>query len=474
MATLRDELGNVPLFEGLTDEQLEWVCSIAQKIWLNPGDVLLEEGQRCDSLYVLLEGKLQLTKGTGKHEIVLATCDMGDFVGEIALLADMPHIATVRAATECRVLQFTGQPLFQMLVTYPRMTSRLLRTMARRIQDTDAITHQRDKMASLGAMAAGLAHELNNPASASLRAAQQLRETFTTLLSLGIKFYEQRSLTPAQLRLVYEVQRELLTPDHRHPRLDTLTRSDLEDKINAWLEAHGVANGWKLAPTFVAVGLDVERLDQLASAIEGAPLGDALVWLEALFAFDELLDKMEESTRRIYEIVRMVKAYSYMDQSPHQEIDVHDGLENTLLILSFKLTDGVQVIREYDRSLPRINAYADELNQVWTNLIDNAIDAVNGRGRIWVRTSQEDRRVVVEIADDGPGIPPEVQQHLFEPFFTTKDVGKGTGLGLNIAHQIVTRRHQGEIRVLSEPGNTRFQVRLPVAAPEGSAGRGVT
>jgi len=228
------------------------------------------------------------------------------------------------------------------------------------------------------------------------------------------------------------------------------------------LREHDIANSWKLASTLVTSGLDISWLENVQENVGDSLLGNVLFWIDVTLQELELLDEIEHSTVRISTLVQAVKDYSYMDQAPLQEIDVHQGIENTLTILSHKLKQGVVVTREYDCDVPRISAYGSELNQVWTNLIDNAIDAMNGQGEIWIRTSCESDFLLVEIADNGPGIPGEIQAHIFEPFFTTKGVGKGTGLGLHIAYRVVVEQHQGDIRVVSKPGDTRFQVRLPM------------
>ena len=247
--------------------------------------------------------------------------------------------------------------------------------------------------------------------------------------------------------------------------ISTLTQNDREEKLIDWLDEHEITNSWQLAPTLVSAGMDAERLKMLADQMSAEALGEALIWLEATLTINGLINEVEQSTARISELVKAVKAYSYMDQAPLQEIDLHEGLENTLTILNHKLKYGITVTRAYDRTLPRICAYGSELNQVWTNLIDNAIDAMNGQGKLLIRTSREYDDVLVEIVDNGSGIASAMQCRVFEPFFTTKGVGKGTGLGLDIARRIIVKRHRGNIRLFSEPGNTRFEVRLPIKPP---------
>jgi len=268
-------------------------------------------------------------------------------------------------------------------------------------------------------------------------------------------------LTAEQIAFLTKFQREAAECLTAAPALDPLAESECEEEISEWLEARQIADGWKLAPTFVRAGLHREELESLAGCLNGQALNDALQWLEASWSSQELVKEIEQSMTRISDLVRAIKEYSYMDRAALQEVDVHQGLENTLVILGHKLKRGVTVTREYAADLPRISAYGGALNQVWTNLIVNAIDAMNGQGNLWVRTAVKPHHILVEINDDGPGIPPEIQGRIFEPFFTTKPQGEGTGLGLDTAYRIV-RKHHGEIRVQSKPGDTCFQVRLPL------------
>jgi signal transduction histidine kinase len=336
----------------------------------------------------------------------------------------------------------------------------LFHSTANKVRNLVSYSQQREKLASLGTMAAGLAHELNNPAAAARRAAAHLRETTDKVQSLFYKL--TGTLNHDQLRHLMAAFQEGSERSAKTIALDHLSRSDRADAIVVWLEIHGVASAWELAPTFVNAGMDIAWLEEFVGKVPASNHADVLNWLEARLNLKSLLNQLEQSTGRIAELVKAVKSYSYMDQSPMQEVDIHDGLESTLTMLGHKLKN-VTLIREYDRSAPRIMAYGGELNQVWTNLIDNAIDAVNGSGKICLGTCVEDDQLVVEIVDNGSGIPPEVQSHLFEPFFTTKPVGTGTGLGLIISNRIVADRHGGEIEFESRPGETRFKVRLRLA-----------
>lgn len=323
---------------------------------------------------------------------------------------------------------------------------------------------QQEKMAALGKMSAGLAHELNNPGAAARRASCQLRENFQELQTLSLQL---NLLSKEQIKIITDIQRQATEKATCAAKLDPLTQSDREDEITDWLEDHNVSNGWKLAPTLVNGFLDTEKLDFLADNIPEDCLGSVLKWLEASLASYGLIDEIEQSTTRISQLVKAIKGYSYMDRAPLQEIDIHEGIENTLLILHHRLKHGVIINRNYDRNLPKICVYAGELNQVWTNLIDNAIDAMNGKGDLTISTCKDGDCIVVEIIDTGVGIPLAIQSRIFEPFFTTKGVGKGTGLGLEIAYRIIVNRHHGKISVKSQQGHTCFQVRLPFVTAAG-------
>jgi len=321
---------------------------------------------------------------------------------------------------------------------------------------------QTEKMSALGKLSAGLAHELNNPAAAARRAAEQLGGTLDRLHALSVKL-GAHGLDGAQWQRLTAVQTEL-TAFSGAPSDDPLAQADREEAVGQWLDSHGVAEPWQLAPSLAAAGLDREALERIGDDLPAEALGDAVAWIGESLAGAELAATIAESTTRMSDLVGAVKSYSYMDQAPEQEIDVHDGIENTITILGHKVKQGVTITREYDRTLPKLTLLGGELNQVWTNLLDNAIDAAGPQGEICISTSRDEHWFVVEIADNGPGIPVDVQPRIFDPFFTTKEVGEGTGLGLDVARRIVTERCNGEIEFESQPGDTRFRVRLPIPA----------
>ena len=456
-ATLR-ELQTVPLFSTLAEGQLGCLEQ-GEVIHLDARTVLTNEGDPIEFFYVLLEGEMRISRNYGNQAILMGVAKPGSFLGELPLLLDSPIVATVRTLKPCRLFRLAKDDFWRMLSTCPSVASQIFRTMATRVRNLEGYSQQREKLASLGTMAAGLAHELNNPATAARRASANLREVVDNLQSCACELHE--SLKPEHWQPLIDASQNAIARLAKSAPLNSVTRSDREEEVTTWLEQHGVPDGWKLAPAFVGAGLDGNELTALAGELPGEALRYALGWLEASLSLNSLLNEIDGSTGRIAELVKAVKSYSHMDKSPMQEVDVHEGIESTLTMLGHKLKN-VAVTRKYDHAVPHIMAYGGELNQVWTNLIDNAIYAVKGTGKICIATFHDDDQVVVEIADNGAGIPPDVQSHIFEPFYTTKGVGSGTGLGLVISNRIVADRHGGEIEFESEPGDTRFKVRLPI------------
>lgn len=449
-------------FEGISDDDLLKLLPAAKEIVAAADDILFNEGDPPSGLYVLLEGRLEISKMIGGRSVVLEQYQPGVFVGEISILTGQPHMATGRAMTASRYLKFEPS-LFADLHSSP-VARLLLTTMYYRVRDTESTLQQNDKLTALGRLSAGLAHELNNPAAASLRAAKQLPETLANVQSLLLNF-TQLQLTADQITFITHLLSELAERAQAAP-LSPLEQSDLEETISQWVDDQGFDNGWELAPGLAQGRVRLEELDALKATVGADALDEALVWLDGMLNLHSLLTTLEGSTLRISDMIRAVTAYTALDESPLQEVDLRERLENTLALFRHELGN-MTVIREYDPALPRVVVYASELDQVWANLIDNAIDATTGRGRLRVRTLRDGDCALVEIADDGVGIPPDMMPRIFEPFFTTKAVGEGAGLGLDIAYRIVVNRHGGDIRVTSSPGDTRFRVTLPLGEPLG-------
>ena len=465
----QDFLRQLPLFAGLPEEDLDRLCDMARTETLPAGEVLMEEGGLGDALYVILDGTFEITKRSQERDLWIATRGPGEMLGEISLLERTPRSATVRAATDCRVLRICREDFEQLLTKSSSAAMAMLRTVTSRLRNTELMLRQSEKMAALGTLSAGLAHELNNPAAAVSRSATQLREALAGLQrhAAGLGALNP---SPEAMAVVNTLRMELPQRATGPVRLDPLARSDREGEVGGWLEEQGVDLAWELAPAIVALGWDAADLERLTTPFTAAQKPVFLCWLATACTVYALLDEVSQGAGRISEIVKAVKSYSYLDQAPVQLVDVHEGIEDTLVILRHKLKGGVNVVKEYAPDLPRIEAYASELNQVWTNLIDNAIDAMNGQGELRIRTYGQDKpgdggtrsEIVVEISDNGPGIPPELQGRIFDAFFTTKEPGKGTGLGLHITYNIVVNQHHGEIKVESLPGQTTFRVTLPV------------
>ncbi len=461
-----DELRTLFLFEKLSDDQLQWLCERGHVEAFPPGPVFTE-GAPATCFYVLLEGTVAMSRRVGEDDIeVNRTSQRGVYAGAFtAYLADrVPQVYnnSLKAVETCRFFVLDASAFAEAMNAWFPMAVHLLEGLFFGTRNTQQAIGQRERLLALGSLSAGLTHELNNPAAAAVRATATLRERVAGMRhKLGAIASGKWDRTT--LVTLIRLQEEAAERVPKAPVLSPLEASDREDAITDWMEARGVAAGWDLAPTFVAAGLDVAWLDQVEACLDPATLESALRWLNYTVDTELLMNEIEDSTTRISTLVGAAKQYSQLDRAPFAVVDVHELLDSTLMMLSGKIPPGIRVVKDFDRSLPRIPAYAGELNQVWTNLIDNAVSAMGTTGVLTVRTGLDRDYVAVDICDTGPGVPPEIRERIFEPFFTTKPVGQGTGLGLEISWRIVVNKHHGDITVKSVPGDTRFRVRLPVA-----------
>jgi signal transduction histidine kinase len=454
-----------PLEQRLTGEQIKALLPYGTELSLLAGDYLFDESSVVDSFYVVLEGKIRISRLDGAEETQLLTHYPGDFTGGLAVLTGRRSIHRGRAVVASRVLEIDSEMFRRVASERPEIADVFISGLGRRMRQTQRAFRQQEKMAALGKLSAGLAHELNNPAAAARRASEDLSGAVLKAQLLSLEHDERFS--PAQRESLAELRREATA--NGEVVLDPLVRSDREDEVALWLEERGLGDVWNLAPTLVAVGLEVDRLEKLAEDFEDErALTGALEWLAATLEIAGLANEVGGSAARISELVEAIKEHTYMDRGSYGETDVREGLESALTILGHKLK-GTTVTRDYEEGLPRVWAHAGELNQVWINLLDNATDAVKGQGRIGVRAYRDGDSVAVEVSDDGPGIPREIRARVFEPFFTTKRIGEGTGLGLDIVRRAV-EAHGGEVAFDSEPGHTRFVVRLPIESRQEAEG----
>lgn len=458
----KSELLRVPVFADLPDDQIVWFISQSQELHLKAGEAYSRQGDPADSMYVLLEGQLQ-GRGEFGGEAFIFELKPGAVTGVLPFSRMKQFTVNGRAETNSRALRFPASLFPELIQKMPELTKRLVGLMSDRIRETTRVEQQRDRLASLGKLSAGLAHELNNPASAAKRATSQLRAVLKRIKDASHEL-GRRALTPAQRAEIEKLETSLI--QRNEPPPDALSIADLEDKLDSLFRSHGQNDLWQLAADLARKNVKSEALGSLFAAVDGDTARAALVRIAASVEIADLLNEIESSASRISDLVGAIKEYTFMDQAPLQNVDVVKSLETTLTILNHKLKHGVTVQRDYQRVPLLVNSFGSELNQVWTNIIDNAIDAMSGTGELRVRAYREDACVVVEIGDNGPGIPPEVQSRMFEPFFTTKGVGEGTGLGLDTVQRIV-KKHKGTIQVSSEPGATSFRVWLPLA--EGAA-----
>jgi signal transduction histidine kinase len=459
-----EDLRPLPLFDGLTVDQLAELLAGGTEVAVEPGGVMFREGEPADFWWVLVEGSLELVKVIGREETVVAHMDVpGRWAGGFRAWDDQGvYLATGRGVEPGRVLCVPAGVLRSLSDAWFPFGGHLIEGVYRTARSIESTARQRGALLTLGTLAAGLAHEINNPAAAATRAADALGATCDALLSsLGRLAHDE--ISAAQFAALDALRLEVDPAPAAVP--DPLAIADREQELSVWMARRGIEEEWTLAPPLAAAGVDVAWCERVAAVVDGPALQPALTWVASTFAAATLLGEVRESTRRISELVGAVRSYSQMDRASRQRIQVTDGLESTLVMLGHKLRDGVTVVREYGDDVPMIEAYAGELNQVWTNLVDNAVDAMGGAGTLRVSTRLVDGSVEVEVADTGTGMTPQVAARAFEAFYTTKDVDAGTGLGLDIARRIVVERHHGEITIDSRPGDTVLRVRLPVELP---------
>ncbi|HVI07550.1 MAG TPA: ATP-binding protein [Candidatus Binatia bacterium] len=456
------ELSQFPAFTDLPADQVEWFLAHSEEVNLKAGEIYARQGAPPEFMFVLLEGEFEWRGDFGGQAVVIAG-NVGDVTGALPFSRMKQFTVTGRSVTGGRILRFPSSLFQELIQKMPELAKRLVGVLADRVREVTRLEQQRERLASLGKLSAGLAHELNNPASAAGRAASQLRAALKRIKDASHEL-GRRELTPTQKAEIEKLESSFTQRDQPPP--DALTISDLEDQIDSLLRSHGQNDLWQLAAELAQRGITPSALDSLFENLDASTARAALVRIAASVDIASLLTEIESSTARISDLVRAIKEYTFMDQTPVQNVDVVKSLETTLTILNHKLKRGVVVQRDYHPVPLLVDSFGSELNQVWTNLIDNAIDAMKGTGELRLRTYRDDGCVVVEIADNGPGIPPDIEAHIFEPFFTTKAVGEGTGLGLDMAQRIV-RKHKGNIQVTSKPGDTRFKVSLPIANGNG-------
>ncbi|HEU5266104.1 MAG TPA: ATP-binding protein [Jatrophihabitans sp.] len=463
------ELRTLFLFEKLTDEQLTWLCEHGRVEHYDAGPVVTE-GDPATCFFVLVEGKIAMSRRIGADDVEVNRTDhrgvyFGAWSAYLGERAPKGYTATVRAIVPSRFYVLDAADFTLLMQQWFPMALHLLEGLFFGNQRTQTTVAQRERLLALGSLSAGLTHELNNPAAAAVRATVSLRDRVAHMRDKLGKI-AGGAWDRNALEALIDMQQRAAEQVAKAPELSPLEASDREDELADWFDDHDIRGGYELAPTFVAAGIESSWLDRVAATVEDDVLEGAVRWLNYTIETELLMNEIEDSTNRISTLVAAAKQYSQMDRAPHQVLDVHELIESTLIMLSRKIGDGVQVVKHYDRTLPDVPVYGAELNQVWTNLIDNALQAMGGEGTLTITTRRVHDSIEVEFADTGPGIPEENVSRIFEPFFTTKPVGEGTGLGLDISWRIVVNKHHGDLSVTSQPGDTRFRVRLPISGQE--------
>jgi signal transduction histidine kinase len=466
------ELKTLFLFEKLTDDQLSWIASHSETLHAAAGTVVIQEGDPAEKFFVLLSGTIALSRRVGQDDVqTTRTEQRGVYAGAVqAYIRDQgvqhTYNASLRALDDSEFLVLEAADFAHLMREWFPMAVHMLEGLALGMRSTQAAVSERQRLMALGSLSAGLMHELNNPAAAASRATSSLRQRVAGMRHKLGKLAAGK-VAPERLDALVELQEDVIERAAKAPELTAMQTADLEDRLGEWMEEREITHGWDLAPVFAQGGIDIDCLDEIETKVGPRDLLDqAIHWIGYALETDQLMTDIEDATGRVSSLVSAAKQYSQLDRAAHQWIDVHGGLDSTLVMLGHKIGKGaIKVVKEYDKTLPQIPAHPAELNQVWTNIIDNALQAMGGTGTLTVRTYRDDEYVVVEIGDTGPGVPEELRKRVFEPFFTTKPVGEGTGLGLDISYRIVTSGHGGDIVLDSKPGDTRFRVKLPVTEP---------
>jgi len=459
MSLHADELGSFSIFRGLTGEQLAGLAEGGTEVRVEPGVELFREGEHADYWWLLLDGAVDLVRHIGREDTLVGRMDVpGRWAGGFRAWDEHGvYLATGRVATAGRVLRVPAEVLRDWCDVWFPFGRHLIEGLYHTARSIESTARQRASLVTLGELAAGLAHQMNNPAAATTRAVDDLDSACQTLLS-SLRRLASDEISARQFTALDNLRAEI---ESGAAALDPLAMADQEEELSAWLAAHGVAGEWMIAPPLAAAGVDLDWCERAAAVLPGPALRPGLEWVASTLSAATLLAEVKESSRRISGLVAAIRSYSQMDRASRQQIDVTDGLESTLVMLGYKLGAGLTIVRDYGADVPRIEAFPGELNQVWTNLIDNAVDAMDGAGTLRLATRARGDAVVIEVGDTGPGMTPAVAARAFEPFYTTKDAGKGAGLGLDIAQRIVAERHGGTIAIDSRPGATVLRVSLP-------------
>lgn len=470
-----DELRTLFLFEQLEEDKLIWLAEHGRVDERAGGTMLYRQGEPATCFFVLLDGTVAMMRRVDGTDLEMSrTNQRGVYAGATRAYVrgdeGASYAGSMQVITDSRFFVLDAAAWGEQVREWYPLAMHLVEGLVIGMRNSQEIVSQRERLLALGRLSAGLTHELNNPAAAAVRATSTLRERVAKMRH-KLAGLASGKLNGTTLMLLTEVQEEAVERLPKAPKLTAMQSADAEDELTDWLEDMGIDAGWDISPTLVAAGVSTDWLEsRFTAAVPAEHLEGALRWVTYTLETELLMNEIEDASHRISALVGAAKQYSQVDRAAHQEIDVHEGLDSTLIMLGAKLSaPALQVIKDYDRSLPDIPAYPGELNQVWTNLIDNAVQAMDGTGTLTIRTTMSNDNLLVEIGDTGPGIPKDLQRKIFEPFFSTKPVGQGTGLGLDISYRIVVTRHGGDLKVISEPGDTRFQVCLPLQAPASNA-----